>query len=194
MADPMDEKAVLMEWLEEYRKENKKLTERCFELQAEKEDLKNQLRAMQEHINALKTELKVNTQQRLDKLVADQGQQAKADAGKPRLTLVPPEIIWAIAEVREYGTKKYGDPENWKKVSPQRYRDAMFRHLMAYLAAYHGKDLESGLPHLWHLATNVAFLCAMEDKILRIPEEEPDEIDLAMIAEMEGKNDVSESV
>lgn len=125
---------------------------------------------------------------------SDQGQQAKADAGKPRLTLVPPEIIWAIAEIREYGTKKYGDPENWRKISPQRYRDAMFRHMMFYLAAFHGKDPESGLPHLWHLACNVAFLCAMEDKILRIPEEEPDEIDLAMIAEMEGENDVSESV
>lgn len=150
-------------------------------------DLQDQLRAMQ-------TELKVNTKQRLDKLVADQGQQAKADAGKPRLTLVPPEIIWAIAEVREYGTKKYGDPENWKKVSPQRYRDAMFRHMMAYLAAYHGKDPESGLPHLWHCATNIAFLCAMEDKLLRIPEEEPDEIDLAMIAEMEGENDVSDGL
>lgn len=93
---------------------------------------------------------------------SDQGQQAKADAGKPRLTLVPPEIIWAIAEVREYGCRKYGDPENWKRVSPQRYRDAMFRHMMAYLAAYHGKDPESGLPHLYHLACNVAFLCALE--------------------------------
>ena len=119
------------------------------------QDLQNQLRAMQ-------TELKVNTQQRLDKLVADQGQQAKADAGKPRLTLVPPEIIWAIAEVREYGCKKYGDPENWKRVDVQRYRDAAFRHFMFYLAAFHGKDPESGLPHLWHLACNVAFLCAME--------------------------------
>lgn len=120
---------------------------------------------------------------------SDQGQQAKADAGKPHLTLVPPEIIWAIAEIREYGTKKYGDPENWKKVSPQRYRDAMFRHMMAYLATFHGRDPESGLPHLWHLACNVAFLCAMEDKILRIPEEEPEEIDLEMIAEMEAEND-----
>ena len=155
MADPMDEKALLEEWLEEFPKENYKLERRCFELEQEN-------KALREHNNAIKTELKVNTQQRLDKLVDDQGQQAKADAGKPRLTLVPPEIIWAIAEVREYGCKKYGDPENWKKVSPQRYRDAMFRHLMAYLAAFHGKDPESGLPHLWHLATNIAFLCAME--------------------------------
>lgn len=133
-----------------------------FGLREECDAWKNTCNELHEQINALKTELKVNVQQRLDKLVADQGQQAKADAGKPRLTLVPTEIIWAIAEVREYGTKKYGDPENWRKVSPQRYRDAAFRHFMAYLAGYHGKDPESGLPHLWHLACNVAFLCALE--------------------------------
>lgn len=90
-------------------------------------------------------------------------QDVKADAGKPRLTLVPQEILYAIAAVREYGCEKYGDPENWKKVDAQRYRDAMFRHFMAYLAGYHSKDPESGLPHLWHLACNVAFLCAMEE-------------------------------
>lgn len=90
-------------------------------------------------------------------------QNAKSDAGKPRLTLVPPRIIWDVAAVREYGTAKYKDPENWRKVSAQRYRDAMFRHMMAYLAAPHGKDPESGLPHLWHLACNVAFLCELED-------------------------------
>ena len=28
---------------------------------------------------------------------------AKADAGKPRLSLVPRKIIWAIAKIREYG-------------------------------------------------------------------------------------------
>ena len=91
-------------------------------------------------------------------------QEAKADSGKPRLTLVPPRIIWDIAAVREYGTAKYKDPENWWKVSPQRYRDAAFRHFMRYLATPHGVDEESGLPHLWHLACNVAFLCELEDE------------------------------
>ena len=38
-------------------------------------------------------------------------QQAKADRGKPQLTLVPRQILFDIARVREYGTKKYGDPE-----------------------------------------------------------------------------------
>ena len=89
-------------------------------------------------------------------------QRAKADAGKPQLTLVPRKIIWAIAKVRMYGNKKYGDPENWRQVEPQRYRDAMMRHMLQYLDDPDGVDEESGLPHLWHLATNCAFLCEME--------------------------------
>ena len=89
-------------------------------------------------------------------------QTAKADAGKPQLTLVPQRIIWNIAAVRAYGNHKYGNPENWKTVEKQRYRDAAYRHWLAYLADPAGVDEESGLPHLWHLACNIAFLCEME--------------------------------
>lgn len=89
-------------------------------------------------------------------------QQAKADSGKPRLTLVPRRILFDIARVREYGNKKYGSSENWRQVEPERYRDAAFRDLCAYLDDPTGTDEESGLPHLWHLACNIAFLCEME--------------------------------
>lgn len=91
-------------------------------------------------------------------------QDAKSDAGKVRPSLVPPSLIWAVAEVREYGTAKYHDPENWRQVEPQRYRDALFRHLMKYLDDPAGVDSESGLPHLWHVACNVAFLIEMEQR------------------------------
>lgn len=89
-------------------------------------------------------------------------QQAKADAGKPRLTLVPTEIIRNIAVIREYGNRKYGSAENWRTVEVERYRDAAYRHLLAYIDDPASVDDESGLPHLWHLACNVAFLCEME--------------------------------
>lgn len=89
-------------------------------------------------------------------------QEAKADAGKLQLTLVPREIIRNIAAVRMYGNKKYGDPENWRTVSAERYRDALYRHFLAYLDNPSGIDEESGIPHLWHLACNVAFLCELE--------------------------------
>lgn len=90
-------------------------------------------------------------------------QEAKADAEKPKLTLVPRKILTAIAKVREYGTKKYGDPENWRQVEIDRYKDAAFRHFMSYLDDPTGTDEESGLPHLWHLACNISFLCELED-------------------------------
>lgn len=86
----------------------------------------------------------------------------KYDTGKTKLSLVPRRIIWDIAKVRMYGIEKYKDPENWKSVEPERYRDAAFRHFLRYLDDPDGMDEESGLPHLWHLACNIAFLCELE--------------------------------
>ena len=94
---------------------------------------------------------------------ADVSQFAKADAGKPRPTLVPCSLIHAVTAVREYGTAKYQDPENWRKVDPERYRNALYRHWLAYLDG-EVCDTESGLPHLWHLACNAAFLIELEEK------------------------------
>lgn len=90
-------------------------------------------------------------------------QQAKADAGKPRPTLVPVSLIEAVTAVRMYGNEKYHDPENWRQVEPQRYQDALYRHWLSYLKG-EKCDPESGLPHLWHLACNAAFLIEMEGK------------------------------
>lgn len=89
-------------------------------------------------------------------------QTAKHDGGKPRPTLVPVKAIRAITEVREYGCKKYTDPENWRRVEPQRYRDALCRHLLDYLEDPEAVDEESGLPVMWHVLTNAAFLTALE--------------------------------
>lgn len=91
-------------------------------------------------------------------------QKAKADDGKPQLRLVPTQIIEDIAIVREYGNAKYpdGGPDNWKTVDIERYKDAFFRHWLLYLNDPDGIDEESGLPHLWHCACNMAFLCAKQ--------------------------------
>lgn len=89
-------------------------------------------------------------------------QMAKSDAGKPRPTLVPVSLIEAVTAIRMYGNEKYHDPENWRQVEPQRYRDALYRHWLAYLKGEQ-YDQESGLPHLWHLACNAAFLIEMEE-------------------------------
>lgn len=89
-------------------------------------------------------------------------QSVKRDAEKIRPTLVPRKIIMAIAEVRMFGVKKYTDPDNWRNVEPERFRDALCRHLLLYLDHPFGVDPESGLPHLWHIACNVAFLIDLE--------------------------------
>lgn len=93
-------------------------------------------------------------------------QKIKKDAGKPKLSLVPTQIIFDIAAVREYGNAKYpeGGPDNWKDVEPERYRDAAFRHFLAYINDPRGVDPESGLPHRWHLECNLAFLAELEKK------------------------------
>ncbi len=86
---------------------------------------------------------------------------AKYDQGKIRPSLVPVSLIEAVAEVREYGAKKYGDTENWRNVDHQRYVDALYRHWLSYVNGER-TDAESGLPTLWHVACNVAFLIEMD--------------------------------
>lgn len=88
-------------------------------------------------------------------------QSAKADKGKLELSLVNPELVKAVAEVRMYGTEKYGDSENWRKVKPKRYVDALYRHLLAYIEG-NEVDEESGLSHLAHMACNLSFLLDKE--------------------------------
>lgn len=100
---------------------------------------------------------------------SDKDQSAKADKGKLELSLVNPELVKAVAEVRMYGTEKYGDSENWRKVEPKRYVDALYRHLLAYIEG-NEVDEESGLSHLAHMACNISFL--LDEKYLKEYESE----------------------
>ena len=86
-------------------------------------------------------------------------QTAKSDAGKLRLSLVPTQIIRDVAEVRMYGTAKYGDLENWRRVEMRRYVDALYRHFLAFVDNPVSMDAESGLYHYKHMACNMAFIC-----------------------------------
>ena len=88
-------------------------------------------------------------------------QKYKADGGKLRVDLVSPAFIEAVASIRTYGVKKYGDSENWRKVEPERYVAAAMRHFEAYRKG-ETHDSESGFPHLWHCACNLMFLIDME--------------------------------
>lgn len=101
-----------------------------------------------------------------DSEIAAPDQTAKADAGNPQLSLVPTQIIYDIAAVRMYGCNKYpeGGKDNWKQVELQRFRDAAYRHFLAYISDPASVDKESGLPHRWHLECNLAFLAELEAK------------------------------
>lgn len=85
-------------------------------------------------------------------------QEAKADSGKPILSLVPTEIIKEIEKVRSYGVQKYKEPDNWKRVEMERYHEALLRHTLAIWNDIGARDSESGLLLLSHIATNVAFI------------------------------------
>ena len=85
---------------------------------------------------------------------------AKYDDGKPRPSLVPVEAIEAIMQVREFGKAKYADAEDWRKVPREKWLDALLRHVLHIWDNPLALDDESGLPALWHVITNAAFLCA----------------------------------
>lgn len=77
------------------------------------------------------------------------------------LTLVHVSIIKDIREVRLFGTRKYGDPDNWKTVEMRRYVDALLRHALEFVDNPESVDAESGIPHYKHMACNMAFICEM---------------------------------
>ena len=91
-------------------------------------------------------------------------QEPKADQGKPHPSWVPVALIEGVMAVREYGNQKYHDPDNWKKVEPERYHQAMLRHILAAWNDPYRIDPESGLPHIAHVATNIAFLLEMKEE------------------------------
>ena len=93
-------------------------------------------------------------------LIAE-AQTAKADAGKLQIHLVPMQIVRDICEVREYGNRKYGDPENWRQVEMMRYVDALLRHTLAFANDVYSVDEESGIPHYKHMECNLAFISEM---------------------------------
>lgn len=83
----------------------------------------------------------------------------KQTAGKLRPSFVPIEIVHGIARVREYAiAHKYKDPENWRQVEWKKYHDAMLRHVLAAWGNPRGRDPESGLLHMEHIACNIAFM------------------------------------
>lgn len=105
------------------------------------------------------------------------------------ITLVPTEIINAIRHTRLYGLRKYSSADSWRNVEIERYRDALYRHWLAYIADPHGFDEESGLPHLYHLACNCAFLCELEKDNYNFDIDEHETLDLSKFKQFNFNDD-----
>ena len=88
----------------------------------------------------------------------------KYDDGKLQYGLIPPIATKSLAQVLTFGAAKYA-PNSWQTVQDgeRRYLDALYRHLEAYRSG-ESTDSESGLSHLAHAITNVAFLLHFEQE------------------------------
>ena len=88
----------------------------------------------------------------------------KYDDGKLQYGLIPPIATRSLAQVLTFGAAKYA-PNSWQTVQDgeRRYLDALYRHLEAYRSG-ESTDSESGLSHLAHAITNVAFLLHFEQE------------------------------
>jgi hypothetical protein len=87
----------------------------------------------------------------------------KADAGKPRMSLLPPRALMAVGRVLTFGADRYG-PDNWRHVDDRRrYVDAAMRHLLAMMAGEEN-DPDSGENHLAHLVCSALFLLELDEE------------------------------
>lgn len=84
----------------------------------------------------------------------------KETGGKLRWTLLPIIALKEVVKVLEYGAKKYA-PDNWQKVEKEKYKEALWRHWVAYNEG-EKLDPETGLHHLAHLVCDALFILWFE--------------------------------
>lgn len=83
----------------------------------------------------------------------------KLDEGKLPLHLLPLDVLEEIAKVLRFGAVKYA-PNNWRRgLTYSRVYAATLRHMFAWWRGEEN-DPETGLSHLAHALTELAFLHA----------------------------------
>lgn len=91
------------------------------------------------------------------------GSGTKDDSNKLRMDLVPPELLFAVADILTFGVVKHGE-RVWEKGLPWGDKfGALMRHLWSWWGG-ESQDPETGKSHLWHAASNLAFLIAFEKR------------------------------
>lgn len=87
----------------------------------------------------------------------------KKDNGKLQWSLVPFEQLEQVVKVLMKGAEKYSR-DNWKKCDDvNRYKDALERHVVAYIKG-EKTDSEDNLSHLAHAICNCLFLMYFDDE------------------------------
>ena len=85
----------------------------------------------------------------------------KYDETKPPLHLIAPDFLYALADILDFGAKKYA-PRNWEKgMSWHKVYRAAIGHLFDWWRGA-GPDPETGKSHLWHAACCIMFLVCYE--------------------------------
>lgn len=104
-----------------------------------------------------------------DEVMAKTGH--KDDQGKLPIHLIPPEFIFALAAILQFGAEKYA-PRNWEKgFSYSRAFSALMRHMWAWWGGslptndnflLGTVDEETKYSHLWHAAFCIMVLVTFE--------------------------------
>jgi len=111
-----------------------------------------------------------------DKLDAVVDKHAKAHPDKPRMDLIPPEIMTAMGTVMAHGAKKFAE-RGWEEgVEWGIYFAALQRHVWAWQGG-EDIDMESGHSHLWHAACCLAILVAYEARGIGTDDREAYEVE-----------------
>jgi hypothetical protein len=85
------------------------------------------------------------------KYVNDLSEGVKHDQGKARFDLLPPEALFELVQVFNFGAKEYGD-RNWEKgLKWGRIFAAICRHIFNWLGGEENAK-DSGLHHMAHAA------------------------------------------
>lgn len=84
--------------------------------------------------------------------------------GKPKIHLVPTEVLFMLARVYEAGIAKGYGENDWRKGMPwSEVYDSQQRHSMKFWShKFSDLDEESGLPHTWHALWNALTLAIYE--------------------------------
>jgi hypothetical protein len=105
------------------------------------------------------------------------GRSKRYNSGKPRMDLIPLDLLVGLARVLEYGESKYPDPDgyqNWRRGAPAKEQiSSLLRHLSPIMEHLHTPHLDSSvlydseslLPHVDHMLFNcISLRLALEQE------------------------------